>query len=71
METLVIADQNSGTPTVARVPTENSSANERCKRRRFTIREKLAMVRFIKRRVAEGESIRSACRKLNIQLPTL
>ena len=36
------------------------------KRRRFTNSERMAMVRSVKRRVAAGESIRGACRSLNI-----
>lgn len=36
------------------------------KRRRLTISERLAVVRNVKRRVDVGESIRSACRTLNI-----
>lgn len=36
------------------------------KRRRFTNSERMAMVRSVKRHVAAGESIRGACRSLNI-----
>ena len=52
--------ENTGTQTPPSLPT-------RAKRRRFTNSERLAMVRNIKRRVATGaESIRKACRELNI-----
>ena len=36
------------------------------KRRRFTICDRLALLRNVRRRVATGESIRSACKALNI-----
>jgi transposase-like protein len=36
------------------------------KRRRFTNCEKMALIRAVKRQVAAGESIRGACRSLNI-----
>jgi hypothetical protein len=42
------------------------SNNPNTKRRRFTNSERMAMVRSVKRRVAAGESIRGACRSLNI-----
>jgi transposase-like protein len=37
------------------------------KRRRFSNSERLTMVRNVRRRVAFGESIRKACRLLNIE----
>ena len=36
------------------------------KRRRFTISDRLAIVRNVRRRIATGESIRGACKALNI-----
>lgn len=36
------------------------------KRRRFTNAERMAMVRIVKRRIAEGQSIRCVCKSLNI-----
>ncbi len=44
----------------------NGTNTSSAKRRRFTNSEKMALIRAIKRRVAAGESIRGACRSLNI-----
>jgi hypothetical protein len=44
------------TPGFQQVPTPKTGGKQRCNRRRFTIREKVALVRFVKRRVVAGKS---------------
>ena len=44
----------------------SDTLNPSSKRRRFTNAERLAIIRNVRRRVEAGESIRGACRALNI-----
>ena len=71
MESVVTAENDSDSRSEDGLPTGNSDATdidkEMAKRRSFTIKQKLAMVKVVKRRAIEGESIRSVCRELNIQ----